>query len=192
MKLNLGSGARLKKGFTNVDILTEEEVRQVCKVKAKYVQADIHKLPFEDNFADYVEMYTVIEHIPFREVVDVLKEIRRVMKNDAKMVIVTDDFDGIARDWQSMRLERLRKGSFDLQTYVNVMETVYGSQRYGGDEHKSCMTPDFLNWALVQAGFKKGNFTIYGKNTPVPKIGTEPARKDKVFRADMLVAEVIK
>lgn len=187
MKLNLGSGQRLKKGFINVDIIPESEI----KAKGKYVYGDVHALPFEDDSADYIEMYTVIEHIPYREVVDVLKEIRRVMKKGAKLVMVTDDFDGIVRDWMDMRIQRIRSG-FNLDAYVNVMETVYGSQRYSGDEHRCCMTPDFLNWALVQAGFSEGQFTIYPKHSPVVKVGTEPAQKGMAFRADMLVAEIIK
>jgi SAM-dependent methyltransferase len=185
MRLNLGSGFRLKKGFTNVDIIPEDEVKK--KAYGRYVYGDIHNLPFEDNVADYAEMYTVIEHIPFKEVVDVLKEIRRVMKKGAKLVIVTDDFDGIALDWIKMRMM-----PFNLERYQDVMETVYGSQRYPGDEHKSPMTYDFLNWALVTAGFKKGEFIKYSKGTPIPKIGTEKARKDMVFRNDMLIAEVVK
>jgi predicted SAM-dependent methyltransferase len=181
--LNIGCGHRLKKGFINVDIIPEKEIDS----PHPYVYGDVRKLPFEDNYADYVEMYTVIEHLPFRDVEPALKEIHRVMKDGAKLVIVTDDFDGIALDWIRMRML-----PFNLERYQDVMETVYGSQRWTGDEHRSPMTTDFLNWALVKAGFTKGEFIKYPKGTPVPKVGTEPAKPEMAFRTGMIVAEVTK
>jgi predicted SAM-dependent methyltransferase len=183
MKLNLGCGHRLKKGFTNVDIIDPKEI----KSKYKYVYGDIRELPFEDGVAGYAELYTVIEHLPFRDVEPALKEIFRVLKKGAKLVITTDDFDGIALDWIKMRMQ-----PFDLERYQDVMETVYGSQRWKGDEHRSPMTVEFLNWALINAGFKDGGFIKYAKNTPIPKIGTERARPKMAFRTDMIVAEVTK
>lgn len=187
MKINLGCGFRLKKGFTNVDIIPEEEIRDKSDTKAKYVYGDVRDLPFKNGVADYIEMYTVIEHLPFRDVVPALEEIRRVMKEGAKLIIVTDDFDGIALEWIRARMQ-----PFNLEKYQDVMELVYGSQRWLGDEHRSPMTTDFLNWALVKAGFEKGGFTKYPKGTPVPKIGTEKANPEMGFRCDMIVVEVTK
>lgn len=183
LKLNLGCGHRPKKGFTNVDLIEPSEIPE----EFAYVQADIRKLPFRDNKASLVEMYTVIEHLPFDDVIPALKEIYRVMKKGAKLIIVTDDFDGIAMEWLRMRMM-----PFDLQRYTEVMQTVYGSQRWTGDEHRSCMTTDYLNYCLVQAGFKQGGLTRYYKGTPIPKIGSEPAKPDMGFRTDILVAEVKK
>ena len=64
IKLNLGCGIRLVKGFINVDkAFTLEDIKAqagpfrqaVCEKGAKFVQADMCNLPFEDNFADYIE-----------------------------------------------------------------------------------------------------------------------------------------
>jgi predicted SAM-dependent methyltransferase len=202
IKLNIGCGVLLRAGFINIDIIKEQDLREGFKTKkgdwkntfiekgAKYVEADVRKLPFKNNFADYVEMRNIIEHLPFREIVDTLKEVRRVMKKKAELVISTDDFDGIAADWLTMRV-----GTFDLDRYVRVMETVYGNQMHEGEFHKVAMTSDFLSWCLVSAGFKKGQLTKYPKNAPIPKEfihGVSKKEKNLVFRNDMIVARIIK
>lgn len=184
IKLNLGSGIRLFPGYINVDILDKKHVVG----KAKYVQADIRKLPFKDNYADQIEMFSVIEHFPFREVTDVLTEVYRVLKPKGKLIIVTDDFDGIAVDWIRMRIDE-----FTLEDYQNVMETVYGNQQHDGEFHKSCMTPDFLNWALAKAGFTKGTMKRFHKFTPVVLVGGMfPIKKGMVYRNDQLFVEAEK
>lgn len=186
MKLNLGSGVRLFPGYTNVDILDEKHIKKTKG--AVYVQADIRKLPFKSTSIDQAEMYSVIEHFPFREVVDVLKEVYRVLKPKGKLIIQTDDFDGLALDWIRMRM-----GEFDLEQYQGVMETVYGNQQHEGEFHKVCMTPDFLNWALVNAGFSKGKITKLPRYTPVKRFGGMfKPDKDKVYRNDQILVEAEK
>jgi len=183
MKLELGCGVILTPGFTNVDIIDPKLV----KGKGKYIQADIRKLPFEDNVAEVVQMFSVLEHFGFREQIDVVKEVYRVMKPGGKLLVVTDDFDGIVLDWFRMRI-----GPFNLDNYQSVMETVYGNQHHEGEFHKCCMTPDFLNWVLVSAGFTKGTFTKLGKGTTVPRIGTKKGNKKAVFRNDQILLEADK
>lgn len=200
MKLNLGCGVHLKKGFINVDIIKEKDLRDGHRTKkgpwkntvidegAEYVEADIRKMPFKDDSAEVVELFSVLEHMPFRDVVPALKEIYRVMKKRGLLIITTDDFDGMATDWFRMRM-----GQFDLNRYVDVMETIYGNQMHEGEFHKTAMTPDFLNWCLITAGFQKGELTVYPKNASVPKIGSKPKGKPgAVFRNDQLVAKVVK
>ncbi len=47
------------------------------------------KLPFKDNFFDAVTMLAVFEHLEFKKIPFVLKEIKRVLKNDGILVITT-------------------------------------------------------------------------------------------------------
>ncbi len=60
-------------------------------------QADAKHLPFEGNHFDYILSWDLFGHIPFEEKDSVLKEIRRVMKNKAKigMFIETDQQNDI-------------------------------------------------------------------------------------------------
>ena len=176
MKLNLGSGTILKSGFINVDIIDQ---------KAKnYVKADIRKLPFKDDYADYVEMMSVLEHIPFREVTDTLKEIRRVMKWGAELVLLTDNFDCVAVDWI--------RAVMDGRMGEEIMETVFGNQKHDGEFHKSGFNPKLLYEALSNAGFHNIRIQNVPQNTPVPQFGTVPAEPDKFIRTDQLYAKAVK
>ena len=195
IKLNLGSGIHVKRGFINVDLYEEHDLRNhtgVCKNSiwekgAKYIKADIRKLPFKDNYADYIELFEVLEHLPFREVIPTLIEIRRVMKPKAKLLLHTPNFDGLMRDWIEMLLT-----PFDAQRYIDVTETVFGNQRAMGEFHQCPFNPAFMNYCLTQAGFKQGKQFNAPRGAPVPTFGSEKADKTKVMRNDVLFVEVIK
>lgn len=199
VNLNLGCGIWLRKGFINVDKYIDYD--KLLKKKGNYkkaiiedphefVKADIKDLPFEDNYADYVEMMNTIEHFPIYEVVDHLSEIHRVMKPGADFVIQTNSFDGVAVDW----LQMLTSGSFDLVSYHDMAEVIYGNQRAGseGEVHRCPFTPRFLNYVLTQAGFKNGSLFIIPRGAKIPTIGTVESEEGVVARNDLLVAQVKK
>jgi ubiquinone/menaquinone biosynthesis C-methylase UbiE len=75
MKLNLGCGSKKIPEFVGVDI------------KEADVVADIRNLPFEDDSADEIMAIHVCEHFPVREILGVIKEWRRVLKQNGKMVL---------------------------------------------------------------------------------------------------------
>jgi len=176
MKLNLGSGKLLRKGFTNVDILNLKE--------KNYVKADIRKLPFKDNSADYVEMMSVLEHIPFRQVIPTLQEVHRVMKPKATIVLLTDNFDAVAIDWiRAVMAGRLNE---------RVLETVYGNQKHKGEFHRSGFNPKLLHEALSSAGFYSIKIQNIPQNSPIPQFGTLPAQPNKFIRTDQLYAKAVK
>jgi predicted SAM-dependent methyltransferase len=88
MKLNLGSGHRNLVGYTNVDIDPRADVVH-----------DIRRLPFEDESADEVLSVHAIEHFFRWEVVDILKEWRRVLKPGGKLVLECPDLTKIIRNF---------------------------------------------------------------------------------------------
>ncbi len=201
IQLNLGCGVWLRKGFINVDnFFTEEDVRSkkgayvnaVIEDDAKFVKADILHLPFEDNYADYVELMNVIEHFPMYRVSEYVKEIYRVMKPGAKLVILTNDMTGLAIDW----LQMITQNEFDIKKYYDVAEPIFGNQYANnpGEVHKCPFTPLFMNYVLIAAGFKSGSGTIYlvPKGTLIPKIGTLPADNKKAARNNLIVVEIKK
>jgi len=198
--LNLGCGIWLRKGFINVDnfidfekLLKKEGPYKYAKIEkgAKWVKADIKNMPFPDNYADYVEMMNTIEHFPMYQMVEYLKEIHRVMKKGAKLIIMTNQFDGCAKDWIDMRLE----GNFDPKKYYDVAEVIYGNQ-YGhseGEVHRCPFTQQFLNYILNGAGFYKGEMYTIPKGVKLPKVGTvDPPHKNSVARNDLLYAIIEK
>lgn len=200
VKLSLGCGIQIKKGFINVDkFYTEEQLRSKegmfkgadIQKGGTYIQADILNLPFKDNYADYVELMNTIEHFPMRNVINYVREIYRVMKKGAKLVILTNNMDGLALDW----LELLAHPPFDPQTYNNVAETIYGNQLAEGELHRCPFSPPFMNHVLTQAGFSTGTVSIIKKGTLIrvlPKPIAKPLSKNAVTRNDLIYAEAIK
>ena len=84
IKLNLGCGVHLfGEPFINVDkYFTLEDLKTqkgfyanvIMEKGAKFVQADLLKLPFKNNYADYIICLDVIEHMRIRDVVPAIKK----------------------------------------------------------------------------------------------------------------------
>ena len=199
IRLNLGSGVYLRKGYINVDkFLTLEGLKSkegwyknaVVEKGAEFVQSDILKMPFPNNYADYVLMSHVIEHFPMYKVIDYMKEVYRVMKKGAKLIVSTNSFTGLTLDW----LQLVTSGTFDPKKYYYIAETIYGNQAGGseGEIHMCPFTPDFMNYVLFNAGFKKGEITLLPKGSPIPTIGEDKPIKGVVTRNDQLIVETYK
>jgi len=199
--LNLGCGIFIRKDFINVDKYIDIEklkVKQggyanaIYQKGAKFVKADIKEMPFPDNYADYVEMLNVVEHFPLKEVMLYLKEVYRVMKPGAKLIILTNSMNGLCAEWLQIAVQP----PIDMERYINVAEEIYGNQAggaNGGEIHMCPFTYEFLNLILAESGFKEGIIGIIKQGTPVPTIGTvKPITKNSVCRNDLLYAEVKK
>jgi len=63
----------------------QKEVKEKQLKNLKVVHTDAHTLPFEDNYFDACFCNAVLEHV--KDDVGILKEIHRVMKKEAKLVI---------------------------------------------------------------------------------------------------------
>lgn len=211
IKLNLGCGIVIYKDFINVDKYVDiKELKRGANTKkglyqkavyekgGKFVKADIRNLPFRDNYADEVEMHQVIEHFNILEIVNVFKEVRRVMKKGARLLISTPNFTALAKEWvENQWLEDFfaEKGTFNMNTYFNLNEQIYGNQIGGiGETHLTAITPGFLQWAFTVAGFKDIIIwcEIKGKLVPA-KLGlASKNRKNKVHRCETIYAIVKK
>ncbi|HSH66782.1 MAG TPA: methyltransferase domain-containing protein [Bacteroidia bacterium] len=82
-KLNIGSGEFLKEGFINVDFYS---------VTKPDVEHDLSKFPypFENDYFELVESDHCFEHLP--NPFAVMKEVHRISKNNAKVVIRVPHF----------------------------------------------------------------------------------------------------
>ncbi|MDP1728704.1 MAG: methyltransferase domain-containing protein [archaeon] len=81
IKLNLGCGQDYKRGYINID-------------SNKNIEAEIHcdlskKIPFKNNSVDEVYCKNMFEHIP--EPLKFLLEIKRILKNGGKAIIITSN-----------------------------------------------------------------------------------------------------
>lgn len=210
IKLNIGCGGSLVPGFINVDaFFTYAALRQIYRDRgeefptdAEFVQADIADMPFNDNYADYIELVDMIEHLPVRQLSQAFTELYRVLKPGGEVCIVTTDFDGVARQWlkvseefnktltdgkdisglfdSSHRLDKDHLWSEIMKKKVNlVMSIIYGNQFHQGEFHQSLFTPYIMHVYLRQAGFEhdKINIIVHKEGTVIPELQAfEPER----------------
>lgn len=197
VKINLGCGVGLKGGWINVDNTYEEEelrgkkgqfVNATIEEDAVYVKADARDLPFDDNYADYIECVDMIEHVPFNHTVLVLAEMLRVLKPGGEVLVMTVDFDELARLWT----ERIAGKDLDFRDqngpFYDLLEVIYGNQKAGGEFHVSAFNPRYMNELFKHAGFEDIVITIYPTGcTNFPKLQAYQYGEGLNVRTQMIV-----
>jgi len=103
-------------------------------------------LPYQDNFADIVTLLAVIEHIDPERVLNILREIKRILKNDGMLIITTP------AAWTDSLLRLLAKFNIVSKKEIN--------------EHKDVYTHSKIQTLLLQAEFRNdhircGYFELY-------------------------------
>lgn len=152
VKINLGCSKRLEKGFINVDSI------DFSKSGFKFVKADVRKLPFKKNYADYIIAPQVLEHLPMKDVVPALKEWTRILKPKGKIIITVPNFLDLAEEFANEMTDKI-----DLKEYVRLAQHIYGNQFHKGEFHRCPFTPAFLNYLLSDSGLKEWKVYSYPK-----------------------------
>lgn len=85
--------------YVGIDIranMLEEANKRKLKNKPRLIQMDIckDKIPLEDNWADILTCFEVVEHIPESSLDFVLSELYRCVKPDGKVLLSTPNYDG--------------------------------------------------------------------------------------------------
>lgn len=174
INLNLGCGVVLLKDFINIDntftlaelkskkgIFTNSEIQK----GAKFKKADMRKLPFKNDSVDYIECLEAIEHLPFKEVEVAIKEMHRVMKKNAKLVLFTTNFDDIAKLWT----ESITDKDFNAQKFFGMIQLMYGHQLTEGEYHRAAFNPVYMNGLMQACGFTKFKLVSYPRGSLPPK-----------------------
>ena len=150
VKINLGCGKRLEKGFINVDS------GDFAHEGFEFIKADVRKLPFKDNYADYIIAPQVLEHLPMKDVVPALKEWTRILKKKGKIIITVPNFSDLAQAWVNEM-----NGKIDLERYLRLAQHIYGNQFHEGEFHKTPFTPHFMQFILGDSGLKDWKMWAY-------------------------------
>lgn len=102
-------------------------------------------------------------------------------------MILTIDFNGLAQSW----IRDIKGRRFNLLTYLEWADVVYGTQVDDGQYHKTPFTKDFLEFCLHLAGFTTYETRIVPRGSPAP---TEYRSNipDLAVRSDMLIAHAWK
>jgi len=96
--LNAGCGTHYAKGWVNTDIWENETTKPDVRVGPG------EPYPFENDTFDAVLMSHVLEHIDWHEVPKFLKEMSRIAKPDAPMLIVCPDVYKTIKLWHQGEL----------------------------------------------------------------------------------------
>ncbi len=154
MKLNLGCGKDIKKGYLNLDFNFHRGVDIVCDVKS---------LPFPDESAEEIYASDIIEHFPWRETKGVLKEWWRVLKHQGKLWMRTPNLEGLLKLYQERpkgwRREGGKKAGVDP-----VVERIFGGQDYKGNYHFVIFDRVSIKRVMRECGFKVTEATNDGSD----------------------------
>jgi len=189
MKLHLGCGCVYLRGYINVDaaphvlacdpqamdILKENQTTFDKYYKTDFnnrpnkvvadIQCSIEKLPFSDNTIEEIIMIHVLEHFQHYKVVELLKEIHRVLKPSGTFIIGVPDLKETAK-----RLSNAITPE-EEDWYIRL---IHGTQRNQYSHHYCGYTKRTLTELLFEHGF--GNFQ------DLPNINFYPAIHIKAYK----------
>lgn len=144
MKLELGSGQRPTDGYTTNDVNAFPGIDVVCGA---------WEVDLPDASLDEVLALGVIEHLTYEQVALTFANVHRMLKAGGEFIFDVPDLEV----WCAYLTWAVAKKltPFPLE---HILSTLYGWQRWPGDEHKSGWTMDLLDEALRKAGFEHIEF----------------------------------
>ena len=143
MKLNIGCGDDVRAGYVNIDVR-----RTRPNVLAMDLEKDLLR-PFPDDSVEEVIAKDVIEHISWRRVEDLIKDIFRVLKRGGRLFIQVPDLEAIAR--KVILNPEFKYG--DLEGWKAISFWVYGGQECLENTHRAGFTIPTLKKLLESVGF---------------------------------------
>ncbi len=115
-------------------------------------------IPLHDSHAERLRTSNFLEHLPYRQVLPLLKECYRVLRSGGSFDIVVPDLDFII---DKIREEGLMAKS--VEDPLSWMCCLWGQQLSGEpDFHRGGFTFDYLKSLLEEAGFVMVRHTGYG------------------------------
>lgn len=136
VRIHLGCGEINAPGFVNVDAIPFSHVHYIREVDDLRI--------FPNEYADLVYASHVLEHIGHRDVPKVLKEWRRVLKEEGILRLSVPDFDKLIGVY--LAEER------DIQA---IIPPLMGGQNYTYNFHKTAFNEKYLTELLLSVGFKE-------------------------------------
>lgn len=147
---HLGCGDRHLEGWLNVDLWDSD------------INLDIANgvLPFENNHFEAVVSQHVIEHLTIEdELIPLLKECYRTMKDGAEIWLSTPDMEKVSRSYiehQSTDMVKDRQARLPHWNLGGLPDQHFMNDMFHQElEHRNLFDLGLLTWTLNQAGFSK-------------------------------------
>ena len=141
-------------GFTNLDMYDERAD----------VRAPIWDTGLADGTFDWIEAVHVLEHVPFRQVVPALVEIRRLLRPDGSAAVVVPNVAPVMKMWAE-------------SPSWPPPPVIFGSQQREGMFHHTAFSPETLLAVANLAGMATVSIEILVLPDRTPK----PAKRETVF-----------
>jgi len=135
IRLNLGCWDDIREGYINIDLYSES---------SGVVKMDIENLQYENDYADEILSYHVIEHFDFQQASRVLAEWYRVLKQGGRLHLETPDC--LASFQAFIDADKLKR--------LAICGHIFGQPWLPGQAHLFLWTEEHLKWQLSAVGFK--------------------------------------
>lgn len=145
MKLELGAGSRGTRNYVHHDAYAFPGIDLVCPP---------WELPYDNNTVDEVLALAFIEHLTYWEALDTFREVRRVLRSGGQFLFDVPDYPTWCRYYlECMGYEVVTGNATNLPDIDACRRTLFGWQRWPGDEHKYGWDTEHLHEALINTGW---------------------------------------
>ena len=141
--INLGAGGDVREGCMNIDIRILPGIDYVMDIEKE-------EIPLPDNTVRRVIMKDVLEHISWRNVLNVLRAVYNKMVSGGSIFIQTPDIEAI---YERVIKPKDFRGDFKYRFEV-ISYWVGGSQDYPENTHKAFWDIDAMVELLGAVGFR--------------------------------------
>ncbi len=146
LKLNLGCGNDIRKGYCNIDSR---------KLPGVDLNADVKQLPFKEETVDEILASDVYEHVSHRDSLDLLEHWTGLLKEDGVLIIRAPCLDTI--------LQCLLNAT-DLEQIQIGINALYGEQEYNENSHYTICQSNLTTAHLESVGMKDIKYKMEDTN----------------------------
>jgi predicted SAM-dependent methyltransferase len=144
VKLNLGCGLDIRRGYINIDVRRTGPNVLVMDLEREFLR------PFPDESAEEVVCKDFLEHLSWRVVEDFLRDVHRVLRRGGRLLIQCPDLEAIAK--KVILDPSFKYGG--LEGWRAISFWVYGAQDYPENAHRAGFTQPTMRALLERVGFK--------------------------------------
>ena len=135
VRLNLGCGKRVLKGYTNIDIHPFEGVTVM----------DVSSLDFRDESVDEILAENILEHLSYYSIQETLWEWYRVLKYKGRLDLIVPDFEAIAKAYLNKKIDM---EILHFQLFAPTLKSIPGTF------HRCTFDKNYITNLLTKEGFK--------------------------------------